>query len=169
MAADRRYWDSNAFLGWLNAERDKVGKCEGVLHAAEEGSIEIVTSAITLTEVIKLKGDKPIPKDKEETIRDFFEQPWILVREVDRFVAEDARHLIWAHGIKPKDAIHLATALRLKLSVMDTFDDELIALSGKLGNPRLSIGYPNLPHTPDMFPGTKEGAAVKRGKRRKKV
>ena len=34
MAADRRYWDSNAFLGWLNAEADKVGKCEGVLTAA---------------------------------------------------------------------------------------------------------------------------------------
>jgi len=52
MTADRRYWDSNAFLGWLNAERDKVGKCEGVLRAAEEGTIEIVTSAIALTEVI---------------------------------------------------------------------------------------------------------------------
>jgi hypothetical protein len=99
----------------------------------------------------------------------FFEQPWILVRDVDRFIAEDARHLIWAHGIKPKDAIHLATALRLKLSVMDTFDDDLIALSGKLGNPRLSIGHPNMPHTPDMFPGTKQGVAAKRGKRAKRA
>jgi len=52
---------------------------------------------------------------------------------------------------------------------MDTFDDDLIAPSGKLGNPRLSIGHPNVPHTPDMFPGTKERVAVKRGKRRKKA
>jgi hypothetical protein len=169
MAADRRYWDSNAFLGWLNGEKDKVDSCEGVLNAAEEGRIEIVTSAITLTEVIKLKGEKPIPKDKEQMIRDFFEQPWILVREVDRFIAEDARQLIWAHGVKPKDAIHLATALRLKLSTFDTFDEELIALSGRLGNPRLAIGHPSMPHTPDMFPGTKLKSVTKLGKRRKRT
>ena len=169
MAADRRYWDSNAFLGWLNDEKDKVGKCEGVLAAAEDGRIEIVTSAITLTEVIRLKGEKPIPKEKEQTIRDFFEQPWILIREVDRFVAEDARQLIWAHGVKPKDAIHLATALRLKLSTFDTFDGDLIALSGRLGNPRLTIGHPNVPHTPDMFPDTKPDVGKKPRKRRKKT
>lgn len=60
--ADRRYWDSCAFLGWLNNEQGKAEKCEGVLDAAESGSIEIVTSALTLTEVIKRKGDKPIPE-----------------------------------------------------------------------------------------------------------
>jgi len=42
----------------------------------------------------RIEGEKPIRKDKEETIQDFFEHPWILAREVDRFVAEDAGHLI---------------------------------------------------------------------------
>src|SRR3972149_8594039 len=53
MPSGLRYWDSNAFLGWLNNEKGKAEKCEGVLNAAEEGKVEIVTSAWTLTEAIK--------------------------------------------------------------------------------------------------------------------
>jgi predicted nucleic acid-binding protein len=170
MATDRRYWDSCAFLGFLNNEADKADKCEAVLNAAGEGQIDIVTSALTLTEVIKTKGGPPIPRDQEQKIRDFFEHPWIIVREVDRFVAEQARDLIWAHSLKPYDAIHLATALNLKLSVMDTFDDDLIKLTGTLGNPRLVIGHPHISHTPDLFPEEKREAAkthVKKPRKKK--
>ena len=168
MAADRRYWDANAFLGWFNDEQDKVGACQGVLEAAESGTIEIVTSALTLVEVIKLKGEKHLPREKEEIIRGFFENPYIIVREVDRFIAEDARELIWAHNLNPKDSVHLATALRLKLSVLDTFDRDLMKLTGKLGVPKLIIGHPNVPHTPDMFPETHSDSVVGRRKRTKK-
>jgi len=167
MAADRRYWDSCAFLGLLSKESDKADKCEPVLSAAEDGQIDIVTSALTLTEVIKTKGGPAIPRDQERKIRDFFEHQWIIVREVDRFIAEEARELIWAHGLKPYDAIHLATALNLKLSTMDTFDEDLIRLSGKLGNPRLAIGHPHVLHTLDMFPDEKKEAAKKHGKKAK--
>ncbi len=36
MAADRRYWDSNAFLGYLNDEKDKAPQCEGDEERADE-------------------------------------------------------------------------------------------------------------------------------------
>jgi len=156
MPTDRRYWDSNAFLGWLNNEAGKVGACEGVLVAAEASKVEIVTSAWTLTEVVRKKGDKPIPRESEEKIRAFFENPWILIREVDRAVAERARELIWSHNLRGPDAVHLATALQLGLSTMDTFDGDLIKLDGKLGRPLLRIGIPNMPHTPDLFPFTRQ-------------
>jgi len=168
MASDRRYWDSCAFLGHLSNETDKADKCEAVLSAAEEGRLDIVTSALTLTEVIKTKGGPALPKGEEQKIRDFFEHSWIIVREVDRFIAEQARDLIWAHGLKPYDAIHLATALNLKLAVMDTFDGDLMKLTGKLGNPRLAIGHPHIAHTPDMFPVEKREAAKTHAKTRKK-
>lgn len=168
MAADRRYWDSCAFLGYLNNEPDKADKCESVLQAAEEGKIDIVTSALTLTEVIKTKGGPAIPRDQEQKIRDFFEHPWIIVREVDRFVAEQARELIWAHGLKPYDAIHLATALNLKLAVMDTFDGDPIKLTGKIGSPRLVIAHPHISHTPDFFPEEKREAAKTHAKKPRK-
>ncbi len=44
------------FLGFLNAEADKLQRCENVLHEAENGRARIVTSAITLAEVIYIKG-----------------------------------------------------------------------------------------------------------------
>jgi predicted nucleic acid-binding protein len=103
MPSDRRYWDSNVFLGWFNGESEKVVQCEGILDAAEAGKLEIVTSAWTLTEVIKKKGEKPIPRSSEQLIRDFFEQPYIIIREVDRLVAERARDLIWSHNLKGPD------------------------------------------------------------------
>ena len=168
MAADRRYWDSCCFLGYLGNEPDKADKCEPVLTAAEDGHIEIVTSALTLTEVIKVKGAQAIPKDQEKKIRDFFEHSWIIVREVDRFISEHARDLIWTHGLKPYDAIHLATALNLKLSVMDTFDSDLLKLSNKVGNPRLVIAHPHVAHTPDMFQEEKEQAAKAHAKKPRK-
>lgn len=150
MSVDRRYWDSDAFLGWLLNEQDKAPKCEGVLKAAEAGQLQIVTSALTLTEVIRLKGKPRLPRTEEDRIRAFFEHDWIVVRDVDRFVAEDARELIWSRNVQSKDAIHLATALSLRLSQFDTFDQTLHKLSGKLGNPPLTIGPPDLPFQPEL-------------------
>lgn len=86
----RRYWDSCAFLGWLADEPDKQKECESVLVAAEESNVEIVTSAITIAEVIKLKGAERLKEESEQKIKDFFENEWIIVRNVDRFIAEYA-------------------------------------------------------------------------------
>lgn len=142
-----RYWDSNAFLGWLAREAHKVTHCRPVIEAAQAGDLVIVTSALTIAEVLWLRGQPRIPAEQARTIEAFFQHRWIVSREVDRFVAERARGLVWDHNVKPKDAIHLATALGLevKIAQFDTFDHDLRDLSGKLGTPPLLIGYPNLP------------------------
>lgn len=147
-----RYWDACTFLGWLKREDDKIQECQDALRAAEKGDIKLVTSALTLTEVLKLKGKDPIPMEDAAKVRGFFANEYIVVYDVDRTVAEMAQDLVWQHGVKPKDAVHLATALTTGPAVgieqLDTFDDELIALSGKLGDdPPLKIGRPNLPAT----------------------
>jgi len=150
VAADRRYWDADVFLGWLTDDPEKAPKCEGVLAEADAGRVQIVTSALTLTEVIRLKGQPRIAREQEDAIRAFFEHEWIIVRDVDRFVAEEARELVWSHNVQPKDSIHLATALGLRLSQFDTFDRRLYKLSGKLGRPALVITPPNVPYQPDL-------------------
>lgn len=144
---DYRYWDSVAFLGWLADEADKVEYCRPVIDAAQSGTIVIVTSALTIAEVLWLKGHKKIDASHAKKIEAFFRHQWIVVREVDRFIAEDARELVWNKNVKPKDAIHLATALRRDVTYdqFDTFDGDLIKLSGALGEPPLTIGRPNLP------------------------
>jgi predicted nucleic acid-binding protein len=150
VSADRRYWDSDVFLGWLMNDPEKAPSCQGVLAQAEAGRVQIVTSALTLTEVIRLKGHARLPRESEDKIRDFFEHDWIVVRDVDRFIAEEARELVWSRNVQPKDSIHLATALSLKLSEFDTFDRDLHKLNGKLGNPPLTIASPNVPYQSEI-------------------
>lgn len=145
MAAPLRYWDSVTFLGWLANEPDKLDACRGVIRAAERGELRIVTSALTLTEVIKLKSKTPLPQEKEPLIKGFFQQSYIVIREVDRQVAEYARELIWAHGFQAKDSIHVATAVLSRVPHLDTFDKQLIGQSGMIGDPPLIIGHPDIP------------------------
>ena len=158
----QRYWDSDVFLGWFQNEEDKVDKCHGVVKLAEDGELIIVTSALTMTEVIKLKGKPKLKKDKETIIRKFFEQGFMSIRSLDRTIAEDARQLIWQFNVNPKDSIHLATALKLKLSIFDTFDGDLIKLNNKLGKPPLRIGRPDISYQEEMQLGEKEKQAKKK-------
>jgi predicted nucleic acid-binding protein len=152
---DYRYWDTVTFLGWLAAEPDKVAECRPVIEAAEGGSIVLVTSALTLTEVLWLKGhgQQKLSAQHAKKIEDFFRHQWIVVREVDRFIAEAARDVVWGKNIKPKDAIHIATALQqdVQFDQFDTFDRDLIKLSGTIGSPPLTIGRPNLPPNLPLF------------------
>ena len=151
MPIKHRYWDAATFLGWLNGEQEKVKVSKGVISEGESGSLKIVTSAFTIAEVIYLKGHPKITVDKKEMVCRFFENDYIVTVAVDRFVAESARELLWQHkALKPKDAIHVATALYKNIQIFDTFDEGLIRLNGKIGNPPLQIGKPDLPYQTEL-------------------
>jgi predicted nuclease of predicted toxin-antitoxin system len=60
---------------------------------------------------------------------------------------------ICAGNIKPKDAIHVATALDAAVFALETFDDGLINKSGKIGNPSLIIRKPLAPAQGGLFDG----------------
>ena len=81
---------------------------------------------------------------KEDTIRDFFQQEYIRLANVDRAIAESARDLVWAHSVRPPDCIHLATAIRHRADALDSFDTDVLALDGQLGDPPLRITRPDL-------------------------
>ena len=128
-----RYWDADCFLAWLKAEPEKATSCRGAVTGASKGEIMLVTSALTLVEVIKLKGRQHVTKADAKLISDFFKNEFIRVQNVDRYIAELARNLIWNHeSLQPKDAIHVATAVKHEIERFDTFDEKLIKLSGKL-------------------------------------
>ncbi len=61
-----RYWDSDCFLGWFNEEWDKIDQCKGVLTKAQNGELIIVTSALTLTEVLKVTDDDSLKNNDFE-------------------------------------------------------------------------------------------------------
>lgn len=151
MALDRRYWDSDAFLGHLNGESDKEAACESVLEAAEAGRIVIVTSALTIVEVLNIKRQKPIPREHRDKVSAFFKQPFISVQNVTRRISEVARDVYWDHGVMPKDAVHVATALVYKIPVLNTFDGVLLGIDRKLGDPPLRIEKPYEPGQTKLF------------------
>ena len=146
-----RYWDANCFLGWLAADAGRVDRLRPVIKACEAGELRLVTASLTLVEVIKLKSKTPLPQDKEPIIRAFFKHEWLKIRQLDRKTAEFARDLIWRHNVDPKDAVHLATALLVRVDQLDTFDEGLIRFTGKLGQPPLVIGYPNVPEQLELL------------------
>jgi predicted nucleic acid-binding protein len=145
MPAELIYWDSDCFLGWFQGEAGKVELCEGTIERANQGEVLIFTSALTIAEVLWLRGAPPIVADKAELVRKFFRRSYIRVRNVTRLVSENAQALVWNQGIHPKDAIHVATAIDAKVAVLETFDDGLLKKSGVIGNPGLIIRNPMPP------------------------
>ena len=141
---ERVYWDSDCFLGHLQGEEGKVDSCQQVLQAAKDGGLLIVTSALTLAEVLAVKNKEKIPKEIKDSVINFFANDYISVRNLDRKIAEIAREIVWDNGILPKDACHIATALFLRLGRFHTFDAKLIAKTGQVGNPKIIIEKPNV-------------------------
>ena len=120
-----------------------MNECRGIIHNAENENVKIVTSALTIAEIIYLKGHPKITKDKSQAIKDFFKNNYIIIVNVDRVIAEFARELLWDYeSLKPKDAIHVATALQWQIPIIETTDPHLLELNGKEGNPPLIIRRP---------------------------
>lgn len=125
------YWDSCVFIAFLNrdtAEPKEGDIVEELLEEAREGNLLIVTSFMTLTEVVKLDGSKPKMAEDQKKLEKFFRHDYFEWVEFDREIAEAARRLMWNHPLSSKDAVHLASAARLielgvKLDAVCSFND----------------------------------------------
>lgn len=138
----RRYWDACCFIAILNNEPDGPA-CEGILSDTRDGKLEIIVSPLTMLEVVRQKGDSlPIPIEKEQNIRDFFENDYVIMRNIDRLIAEKGRELCWSHKLKPRDALHLATAVVAECECLETVDPDLIRYDRQIGNPPIEIRKP---------------------------
>lgn len=137
------YWDSDVFIHRIEETPDKIQTLRAITDAAERGEVRIVTSALTLVEVSKLNNLELLPEWTEQRVIEFFENEYISVRTVDRFVAAMARPIIRGHNLKPPDAIHVATAIMARVNVMHTYDGEkLLPLTGRIHQPPLRIEEP---------------------------
>lgn len=145
---DKFYWDSCAFLAYLQDENG-ADLCELVLDAADHGQLLIVTSALTIAEVLNLRGKVKIGADRRDDVVKLFSQDYIHVRNITRRTGELARDLFWDHDIPAKDALHVAAALEARLPVMNTFDDTLLK-RGKALESRLRIEKPFYSHQTEL-------------------
>lgn len=136
------YWDSMVFIYRIQRHPAWVADLELFTEAAERGEIRIVTSAWTMAEVVKTEAAL-LSLEQEQMIVAFFENDYVVVRNVDRFVAELARNIVRDHNVPPRDAIHVATAILADVGVMYTNDlEHLLPKNGQIGNPPLRIEEP---------------------------
>ena len=137
------YWDSNCFLAWLQEEPHGFESCEDVLKSAEHGRCRIITSTLTISEVLNIRGSKPIHRVDRDRVVNFFKREYIFTSPLTQRIAEHSRDLVWDFGIHPKDAVHVATALAARVPILNTFDKKLIAKSGKIGDYSMQIERPS--------------------------
>ena len=92
------YWDACVFIAALEKlNKDRVDACLDLVRQAKSGELVIVTSAWAIIEVNKLddleKATGVLREDQSKMILDFFENPYIKVRQLDRATAELAHEL----------------------------------------------------------------------------
>lgn len=141
MAISRRLWDASIVLGYLSGQQDIKADCEQIIQQAERGEWEIVVSTIAHAEVAFLRGLSP--SDSESKIQEFFSRGYVINAAFDVSLTKIVRRLIREHkGLKPPDAIYIATALQWQIPIIETTDPDLLALNGKEGSPKLVIRRP---------------------------
>jgi predicted nucleic acid-binding protein len=140
----RPYLDSSVFLSWLKGEvivgidRGAVG--HHLMALAERGIFPIVTSALTLAEVHKLRSGPVTPNELDESLLAFFEHDYMLIVDADRSIGEEANRLCRKYGIYPMDAVHLASALRARCDVLLAWDNRF----AKVSDPVIRIEEPQI-------------------------
>lgn len=122
---------------------EEFGPAAGrILKAAEEGRIHLVSSILSLLEVLV------VPKrfrNQElcRLYREFFESfPNLRVLPIDSEVAEIASDLRAEHGLRTPDSLHMATAIR---AGADAFVSQDLRLRKVRTIPFLALSETSLP------------------------
>jgi predicted nucleic acid-binding protein len=117
------YLDSCALIHVLT-KHPGYEPAERLLRLADAGDVEILTSPMILVEV-RGQGRKELDAARESEARALLDNPRFVFVEFDREVALKARDLVPRFGLKPADAIHLASAVLGEAEVFMTFDGGL--------------------------------------------
>lgn len=135
----RVYWDANVLLSYVDGDADRLPTVEELLRRSRARELELVTSALSQVEVAFAASegeDETLDPHAESRIDELWKpgSPIALV-EFYPAVAREARTLIRESlaaqrpRLKPADAIHLATAVRLDVADFHTYDEKLYSHS----------------------------------------
>ena len=137
-AAPRVALDSCVVIDILEGNRAKNPWITHLTRDAEAGKVSLLASALAACEVTHIAGQA----DAGQAIIAFFRRSDIDVFPVDIRVADYVREIIGsAAGLKPPDAIHIATAALHDAGVLLTRD----AGGGRRGKSMLSLDGKLLP------------------------
>lgn len=135
------YWDACTFLSFIEGTPDRADDVRAVFEEAINKEIVLYTSAISITEVAFVAAERR--GDLDEKVEHAIDRLWqaassVRVVEYTPLVAYEARRLLRLKlerriPLKPLDAIHIATAVRMKVDVLHTYDGNMKKWAGPTG------------------------------------
>jgi hypothetical protein len=87
---------------------------------------------------------------QEGAIEAFFENEFVIIRTLTEQIAFLSRKIARDHGLKPGDAVHVATAIFWKVPILHTYDDNMLKKNGLIGDPPLVIEKPSFVGQPSL-------------------
>jgi predicted nucleic acid-binding protein len=127
----RVYVDANIFLNAIlydPGENEEARRAIEFLDTIRKGAIHAMTSALTWDEfvwVLRKEMDETTAKAKG---REFLSFPHLHFVDITASLVSKAQDILEQHGVKPRDAIHLATAVASGAGTFATFDSRLSGL-----------------------------------------
>ena len=160
----RYYWDANVFIALisnLNTPEaiENRDMCSRIIQQAMDGEIEILTSVLTLVEVLFPQENRamPVPNEIRQRVRQLFDEPYVTLVALDEARASEARDLRWTHPwLKTADAVHVSSAAYARVDEMQTYDGRgksrgILSLDNSVGRPALKIVVPHWQGNLPMF------------------
>jgi len=123
--------DTNCFIYLIEGNRypDFLVRVEPLFNELRDGSIQGITSPITLTEIMTMPrkmGREDLAYIYKSLICNF---PNLTILSIDSNVADQAAALRASYNIKTPDALQIATGIAYGASFFATFDQELKKVS----------------------------------------
>ena len=131
-AARKIYWDACVFLSIIEGHPDRIPIIEAIVDDCKRGTLEIFTSTLSIAEVAFAKSEKDgaaldIEVERKLNLLWSPSSPFRLI-EVHRAIVYEAQSYVrngmaLQIGLKPPDAIHLASAKKSGAAEFHTYDD----------------------------------------------
>jgi len=120
--------DTGPLIYYIEEHPAFLAKIKPFFEAAERNEFRVVTSYVTLIEVLV----HPLREGRSELAEEYrnilLQSPALTAVSLDEGIAEESAELRARHGIRTPDAIQLATAIRSGASWFLTNDAELANL-----------------------------------------
>ncbi len=123
------YIDSNIFI-YSAVDKNQLGKnCRKAIEKIENGSLNAASSYLVLDEVLWILQNEIGKKDALESTKMFLSLPikWI---DVKRDIMYQSLKLYDSTDLDPRDAIHLASMQKEKLTILLSEDEDFDGIEG---------------------------------------
>lgn len=141
----RPYLESSVFIALIKGEVidgvDRGEIAQNILDDAAGGRWPVFTSTFTLAEVIKDRNRPMLTLTEEQRIDDFFKHEYIKLVTLDREIAELARKVARAHNLRPPDAVHLASAIKVEADELLTWDKDNFPINHTIEGVAIKLPY----------------------------